>query len=327
MADHDDVVVEGARRDASGCWRGEASRPRGEPGGARQATAATRPPAWRPPCTNRCTAHPSRGTRRTWLAAPSSAKAGVAGSGRCTAKRASSAKIRASTRAGGRGLDGPVGVGQQVGRRQVQAPVGRVGAGRHRGRVGGPHRRRRRAGREQLRGAPGGASRGPRRRRRRSPGAAASGRCGRSWGGSTPWGTPRASRARILAMPSRAAARGSDGLRRARPRGDVVRLTGRRSCGWGRPARRGSARPSRSRALGHEAREGLVGERRPRPLDRGHRVAAVVGGEERARAVVAATGPRRRTARGSTPRPARGSSSPPPRARPRRSAGRRPRRR
>ena len=146
--------------------------------------------------------------KRVWLAAPSSPNCGAAGSGSCTAKCASSAKIARSTRV-------VVGASSErwkcatrfagVKCTRPSARVRRRADGR---RVGDPHRRRRRARGEQRRRVARRAREHVAHRCRRSRARAAPATYGRSCGGSTACAKPRAASARILARPCSAASRG-----------------------------------------------------------------------------------------------------------------------
>ena len=205
MAHHDDVVVEGARRVGLGELRRRSGPPRlGRARRCARRAARDAAPAWRPPWTNRWTARPSRGARRTWLAAPSSAKArrrrqrrvdGEAGLRRRRSARSTRAVVGASIARWA--------CASRLAGVKCTRPSAGVGAGRDRGGVGGPHRRRRRAGRRAARGARGPRAPAPRRRRRRSPRRRSVARCGplvrRQH---APAARPRSSRARILARPS-----------------------------------------------------------------------------------------------------------------------------
>ena len=116
-------------------------------------------------------------------------------------------KDRAQDRGGRRRLERAMEMRDEIRRREVHAPVRRIGRRADGGRIGHPHRG-------------GGRARGQQRRRVRAarrriaasspanPNARNAGRKGRSCGGSTACGNPRAASARILASPCSAASRG-----------------------------------------------------------------------------------------------------------------------
>ena len=173
-------------------------------GNARRRHAVAQPV---PPVDEELDAGPAALAKRVWFAAPSSPNCGAAGSGSWTTKCAGSAKIARSTRVVVGASSERWKCADEVRRREVHEAVGGIGGRAHRRGVRDPHRGGRRAGGEQLRRVARGAGNdfavvtGEAERRN-------AGTSGRSCGGSTACGKPRAASARILASPCNAASRG-----------------------------------------------------------------------------------------------------------------------